>query len=331
MTNLVVDVTVQGQESLSDALALARECYGKNAEPEDWWRWWLFGRGIDCSCIALARVGSQPVGMQPVSFFPFRHSCGIVTGAVLTGAMVSPGQRGKGIFRALVNASLQEAWRLGAHFVATMPNELSYQAFRKFGWTDLGERTLLRAPWRCPGGISRQYEHLKLRVVDTIDSAEVERVLQGCLADREFSQERDGSWLKWRYRGNPLSSYVLLECRDRDGALRSLAVGTVRKWKRIPVGFLVDVLGTPGEATSRVAWELSVEIRRRGALFVLTVISGRCLRKDLAAAGFREAPGLLVSRRFRTVFISRPDVALGERPPASIDDWRLTLADWDGI
>lgn len=315
MSASTVAISIEGEEALDDIQPLVRECYGKDAEPVDWWRWWLFGRGPGSSRVVVAREGSRPVGMQPISFFPYRQGNGILRGGVLAGGMVSPNARRRGVFRELVTSSVEEAWREGAAFVTTMPNARSYPAFRAFGWSDPGLRTLMVARR------ARQSPARSLVKVPEPEEAE----------NPPFAPERDSAWSRWRFHGNPLSEYVTVGTGESAASDLGFAVGTIRNLRGIAIGFLVDVVGRRGGATAHAASLLVAELRTRGAAVVLAVVAGRHLRQDLRDAGFHAIPPILSPRRFRMVFLPRPGIPASECPPASIDDWMLTLADWDGI
>ena len=100
---------------------MARECYGAEAEPAEWWAWYLFGLDSTTNRIVMARRGAETIGMQPLMISAYQHGKAQLKGAVLCAGMVHPSFRRQGVFRRLIAAALEEAWRLGADFAVLGP------------------------------------------------------------------------------------------------------------------------------------------------------------------------------------------------------------------
>lgn len=317
---------VAGPEGIRAVMRLASDCYGERAEPEDWWRWWLFGRGEESSRVALAFGPDGVVGMQPVSFFPFVPGGGVGRCALLTGGMVAPQSRGKGLFRKLVDLAVEEAWHRDCRVVLTMPNERSAPAFERFGWTNLGDRSAMI--WLGGGNRARAQESTVVPP-EGLSEADVARLAALGVGGTAAAIARDPDWLRWRYRGNPLSKYAIVSDPGPSESKEAAAVGAIRVLRGVRVGFLIDLLGRRGAPRTRAAVALSRELRRRGAVVVASVVGGREARGELEGAGFRRVPGLLVPKRFRTVALARERGP--QAVPGRLEDWSLTLADWDGV
>lgn len=320
---------VVGQEGIPDAQRLSSVCYGARAEPVEWWRWWLFGRGEESSRIAVAYGPGGVVGMQPVSFFPFVWGGKTGQCALLTGGMIAPESRGKGLFRRLVDTAVAEAWRRDCRIVLTMPNERSAPAFERFGWTNLGDRSAM--VWlgsRNSAGRGRA-SGAPVKSLPELSEESIASLVAAGAGEPVAMIARDAGWLRWRYRGNPLAEYVVVHDPEETASEAAIAVGTIRILRGVRVGWLVDVIGRGDAPRSRAVVALARELRRQGAVIVASVVGGRRTRGELEGAGFWRVPALLVPKRFRTVCLARESQAAPI--PVLLDEWSMTLADWDGV
>jgi len=120
--------------------------YGPDATPGPIFDWWHFGCPVAASGFLVAEVSGRIVGLQPMELLPYEWAGRRLTGATLTGVVVHPEFRRRGLFSSLVQACEREAWRRGADFVTTMPNDRSRPGFLKLGYRDPGRRQLLVLP-----------------------------------------------------------------------------------------------------------------------------------------------------------------------------------------
>jgi len=279
----------------------------------------------------MARRGAETIGMQPLMISAFQHGRSHLKGAVLCAGMVHPSFRQQGVFKRLIAAALEEAWRVGADFAVTMPNARSYPAFLKFGWHDLGERTLLAAPAFVPAGRYRAGDGYRTSVVEHF-GADAGTFSDACAtADAAVTQQRTNEWLQWRFDGNPLGKYLKTECRDAAGSLAGLAVGRIIRRGPVNIGLIVETVSHPGLPARQLLSRLSAELRQQGASVVATVVSTPAPAAVFSSLGFWRIPARVAPKRFYTVWHPRPDDAVPGRIPKIISGWRLTLADWDGV
>lgn len=347
------------QESDTAAVQqLVSLCYGDAAEPPEWWRWRHFRLETSRSEIYLIAEGDQIIGMQPMAFF--RHTlCGKpINGAVLTGVMVHPDHRRKGIFRNLIKACVEAAWRDGIEFVTTMPNDLSYPGFMKLGWLDPGARTLLVRPldlvavaqnkvrpsWlgsvtavlpqivvqvTSPGSFSSNLAVLSVDRFDAVAADDLAKRLAA--ASKGLALWRDGLWLNWRYVANPLINYKRFEARLDGKSLCGVAVTTMETRKDVRVGYIVELVGETSETRRALISTAVQQLKKDGAQIVLTVFSEPASITDLCQQGFYRVPKYLSPKTFYTVYKPHPDKLELLAPLKKIENWQQTLGDWDGI
>jgi GNAT superfamily N-acetyltransferase len=342
---------------MAACLKLMDLCYGQDAPSDEWWTWRYFGLETSHSEIYLADCDGEIIGMQPMAFFPYTLYGRSFVGALLTGVMVYPGHRRKGVFRALVETCVTAAWCRDADFVTTMPNDRSYPGFLKFGWLDPGDRTLLVQPldllavarskirpgWlgsliaalpqmvvmmtssRCPPS------HLSVRRVDRFDTDADDLAGRLSVSYRGLLLRRDSVWLNWRYVTHPTIDYKRFEARSDERCLRGIATTTLETRTGICVGYIVELIGETSEARRLLISSAVCQLQESGASLVVTVMSDPDGIADLCDQGFYRIPRYLSPKKFHTVYIPHPKKGAFLTPMRQIENWYQTLGDWDVI
>jgi GNAT superfamily N-acetyltransferase len=328
-------------------MPLVEACYGSAAEPRDWWAWRYFGLSDSPSLIHAAVAKDQVIGIQPATYFRFFLGERSFPGAVLTGLMVHPQHRGKGLFKALIDDCIKFAWQKGCWFATTMPNAVSYPLFQRLGWRDPGNRTLLVRVLQ-PHELSRHYlgfgfpgtllrflfrppkvgrQATPVRQVDAFDSS------LNMLSARDVGMvlDKDAAWLNWRHAHNPLHKYRRWQATGPDGQTSGVAATTVECRAGLRVGYIVELLARSSEAKDALVQEAVSEMKEDSAAIAVAVMSDP---EDIAALrrnGFRIPPSSVSPKKFRTVYQVTEDHAKDLVSLQSISNWRQSLADWDGI
>ncbi len=324
-------------EDFGGLLGLVQACYGKRAEPPEWWKWRHFEHNPEATTIWLACDGSRIVGMRPMSSFDYSLGGTPLRGALFSAVMVHPEWRRRGVFTRLVKEASLDAWKKGCAFATTMPNDKSYLAFKKLGWTDPGDRVLMMR-------VQLPLTHLiyKRPVMRDERSATVGEVFSCFPADVGiFTQRlasnfpglilrRDQGWLNWRYRRQPWNQYRRFIARDSSGNPVGLAVTNRHKRKGLEIGYIVDLLSEAPSYSSRLIHESVDSLERDGVRVILAIVSPGVLSDALAREGFRCLPAWGSPKKFHTVYQVNPDFSLPE-PIKRINNWYQTLGDWDGI
>jgi predicted N-acetyltransferase YhbS len=338
-------------------MRLVNACYGEVATSPEWWKWRYFELSSSSSIIYIAVHAGEIVGMRPMAFFRYTLQGRPLTGAYFSAVMVHPEFRRKGIFGALVKASLEAVWPHGADFVSVMPNDLSYPGFIKLGWHDPGDRRLLLRPlnfiavaqiklrlgWL--GGIAGVFPQVILRVISprhlatslSVGKVDGFTITSDKLAERIANVysglilRRDSSWLNWRYTSKPWNQYERFEARSADGLLRGIAVTNVETREDIRVGYIVELTGETTEARCTLISAAVSQLRRNGAQIVVAVMSDPNYINDLRGQGFFQIPQYLSPKKFHTVYMPHPDKLDQLAPLRQIANWHQTLGDWDGI
>jgi hypothetical protein len=294
--------------------------------------------------------------MRPMALFDYFLQGRPLKGALFSAVMVHPSYRRLGIFSRLVKACMEEAWRRGAAFINTMPNDISYRGFIKLGWRDPGDRTLYVRPMNLKT-LARQKVYpswlgiilgFMTQGLVTLISPRPGKHRLTLVAVPEFGMEagdlsrrigvsfdglilnRTHSWLTWRYKTNPWNYYERLEA-STDGRLKGYAVTNLNTQWGVTAGYIVEILGETAEVRQALI-EASVEhLRDQGAQICAAVISPPKLMADFRAKGFFHIPQRISPKKFHTVYQPHLDYAADFDTVRSVDRWYQTLWDWDVI
>ncbi len=334
--------------------AVIEAAYGESADPEAVYNWWSGGCGVGATGYMVAEVDGQVVGAQPMELFPYLDGPQELLGAVFTGVAVHPGFRRLGIFTALVRACEAEAWRRGAAFVTTMPNERSRPGFIKMGYQDLGRRHLLMrllrpaalggafvpALGQVMGGMAGLGQRLIVRARGTqgISVGEVKAPSEGWAALFQSTAARGGGpwirrsseWLRWRYVGMPLRSYRFFEAHDANSGLVAAAVTTQERRSRLQLAYVMELAAKDDAAAGALLAVVYRALEGDGVHAVAAVVSSPAAVRTLHFAGLARVPSWAPVKRFYSVARFNPDRASPDRWK-SIEGWQQTLGDWDSL
>lgn len=330
--------------------------YGKQAASSITFDWWCKSHAAVSHAILVAECNQRVVGLQPIQFFSYQERQCNLLGGMLTGVAVHPEFRRQGIFLKLVQTSEAEAWRIGARFVVTMPNERSRPGFLKMGYTDLGQR---RFAFRMldPNALGRRL-HALLDPIIGIGSRVTQAVLKSCRSSGqheivEYKEvptaidqleqmnaelypgvrlQRIKSWWDWRYRQNPERDYRLFVARDKAAQIRGFAATASEVRDGLSVAYLMDYAVCDHAAYHDLLAGLQEGLRSFGAQVLCAVVSAPEQLRSLRRSGFWIVPKWAPIKRFYTVARFNPEQA--ENVPAAwhkISGWYQTLGDWDNL
>lgn len=334
--------------------AVLEATYGAKATPAATYNWWSLGFTGATSGFTVAEANEKIVGVQPMEIFPYTDGAKQLKGGVLTGVAVHPDFRRRGIFSALVRGCEAEAWRQGAAFVTSMPNERSQPGFVKMGYTDLGRRQLLVRPLRpCAMGgkalpvlghlagaaaglgqsMAKRIPSAKGYSVREINSTDTELELLAQKHDELFPglrMERNSGWWRWRFLESPLRQYRILEVRTPNAKPVGLAAYALDAREKFKVCYLMDLLVAEEAAVPALVSCVCEKALADGADATAAVVSSQKLANLLSASGFWAMPDWLPIKKFYSVALFNP-IQSTPQNWRTLTGWYQTLADWDNL
>lgn len=279
----------------------------------------------------LALIGDQVVGVRLFMRWEFSSPEGPVRAVRAVDTATSPEHQGKGIFRRLTLALLDEV-AADTDLVFNTPNANSLPGYLKFGWQTVGRLPVAIAPLN----LFRFARHAQsARTAKPADGPRstgchlppAAEALDGSLDLRELLASHDESrrgittvrtigYLRWRYASAPVD-YRAVHVRS-GGVVTGLAIGRPR-WR--------------GALTEFTLTELAVRPGDRDSARLLRTALRRCGTDHIAAHFFDDSPVRQVLGPRRS-FTPGPGPTLTVLPirridpdPRRVSSWRLTLGD----
>lgn len=263
------------------------------------------------------------VGFRTFLRWEYESAGGKVSRAVrAVDTATHPSFQGRGIFRRLTLAALEDLAEDGVDFVFNTPNEQSRPGYLKMGWTEVGRlptsvrpasltsplrMARARVPaerWSTPSDAGRPAE-------EVLGDASLADLLAVLSPDDRLHTRRTPAYLRWRYGFGPLA-YRTVTVSDHVGD--GLAVFRLRRRGAALECALCEVLVPAGDRLAYRALLRSVA-RTSGADYVIR-IGGLPIDRS----GFVRLP------RQGPILTWRP-LGEGGAAGAALADWHLSLGD----
>lgn len=270
----------------------------------------------------VALDGARVVGFRTFLRWEFERSDGaVLRGVRAVDTATHPSHQGRGIFRRLTLAALDDVTAEGVDFVFNTPNAQSRPGYLKMGWSQVGRlptsvrlasvasplrMARARVPaqrWSTPSNAGRP-------ALEVLADPALSELLDAVAPDARLHTRRTLPYLQWRYGFEPLAYRVVTISDDvRSG----LAVFRLRRRGSALECAVCDVLVPAGDAVAYRALVRAVG-RASGADYMIR-IGGPLMDRS----GFVRLPrqGPILTWR---------GLAAG-RPGAALEDWRLSLGD----
>jgi GNAT superfamily N-acetyltransferase len=188
-----------------------------------YWNWKHLDNPFGTSKILLAEENSEIIGVRPFMQWHWAYNGDVYRSLRAVDTAIHPDFQGKGIFKKLTMALLEESRAEGFHFIFNTPNKQSMPGYLKMGWKNLGKipiRIYPVAPYRWVsnkltswvGGSNHTIEMPQNACWDDLDSQWDDKL--GSLL--EIKQNTivpvvPKGYLKWRYGQCPVQSYSYIQ------------------------------------------------------------------------------------------------------------------------
>lgn len=287
----------------------------------------------------VAEVGGQLVGVRLFMRWQWRWQNGHVASAVrAVDTATHPDFQGKGIFKKLTLALVDQVAQDGVEFIFNTPNEKSRPGYLKMGWTAAGKAGLWLRPEVTPTVLARLLKQLAGPTIPAMETpvesdgaallaaiAEAERNgLLDATATRQganrYATPKSAVYLRWRYALCPAATYraasadsrraiTIYRARSRHG-FRELSISELL-FERSPKGVRAAA-GSLALARQAARADYAIVAFERDPWQALA----------LSAAGFVPAPGA------GPILTSRPlNRTPGSPDPLSVRSFRASIGD----
>jgi GNAT superfamily N-acetyltransferase len=288
----------------------------------DYFDWKHLANPFGRSPAWVALDGERIVGFRTFLRWEFEGPDGSLQRAVrAVDTATHPEYQGRGIFRLLTLAAVDQMTVEHVNFVFNTPNDKSRPGYLKMGWHQVGRPAAsvrVRSPqglvrmlasrvpadrWPLPGGPGSP-------AVEVLGDARVDSLLAALAPPTGLRTRRTRDYLTWRYGFAPLGYRALTAGAD---PAEGVAVFRVRRRGKAAEAALCEVL-VPGGSTGAARHLGRAVARATGADYVVR------LGRATPAGGFlplpRQGP-ILTWRALDMNAVSAP----------TLDDWELSLGD----
>jgi N-acetylglutamate synthase-like GNAT family acetyltransferase len=191
-------------EDIPAIVKLLKVSLGESLMPksEAFWYWKHIENPFGVSPVLLAVEQSEIIGVRAFMRWQWIRAGEVLHAVRAVDTATHPNHQGKGIFKKLTLALVNECEAAGTHFIFNTPNTSSKPGYLKMGWTTLGRmkiyvRPLLYAKTKAKD-FDAQYAISKM--VKTIE-------LPAIVTPNQWRTPISFDFLNWRYIQNPNVQY----------------------------------------------------------------------------------------------------------------------------
>lgn len=289
-------------DQLDEILALMRNSLGTGAIPRtrEFWQWKHVDNPFGASYTLVAEADGKIVGLRAFMRWQWQRAGQVLQAVRAVDTATHPEYQGRGIFRTLTLALVDEVARSGIDVIYNTPNEKSRPGYLKMGWQTLGRPAIavrLRRPLAPVAAwlgrtLARRADS---EGFDTVDELLGSPDLTDLLA--EASAANNGlmhtplstDYLRWRYQSPGIRYHA--GCTFA-GAARAAVVFRITQTHGMSECRFCEVLAGPNKPSVLAAGRLIKRVMTASRADVATVVmpEGAAARKALRNNFFFPVP-----------------------------------------
>ena len=197
-------VRTADKNDIQAIVSLLKLSLGESTIPKsyDYWCWKHLENPFGQSLVIVAEDNKEIVGVRAFMRWSFSCKNEIYSALRAVDTATHPKHQGKGIFKKLTLALLEEAKSKGFHFIYNTPNNLSRPGYLKMGWKEFGRIGINIAPANLLSQKESSPSRSKLFLTDN----SFNRI------NTNYSIE----YINWRYHDIPTIKYYSTTVRLKD-------------------------------------------------------------------------------------------------------------------
>lgn len=208
-----IELTIESASLIRDeAVKLLSQAFQKDHQVGNW-IWKHENNPFGQSKVVVARKHNRMVGIRPLMASLVKYKGRYVNAVQFVDSAVVGSERGKGVFRMLCMKALSE---INDTLVFNTPNQMSYPAYMKMGWTDVGGLVRLWQPLTFSAMLKYLMKKYKVVPARNIEDAIVQLKIFPAISesipeeiealidlseksmDDKIIVNRHRDWIKWR-------------------------------------------------------------------------------------------------------------------------------------
>lgn len=336
-----ITIRVADEADIPRVIELMRVALGEGKIPRtrEFFEWKHRQNPFGHSPMWVAEVGTRLVGVRLFMPWQWRWQNGRIASAVrAVDTATHPEFQGKGIFKKLTLALVDQVKRDGVELIFNTPNDKSRPGYLKMGWAAAGKAALWVRPEVTPAALTRLVKQLASSAASPVDTpvesdatpllaafaeAEQNGLLEAAAAPQganRYATPKNAVYLRWRYARCPAATYHAASADPR----RALAIYRARSrrgFRELSISELLFERSLVGVRAAASALGLA----RRAAQADYAIVA---FERDpwqalaLSAAGFVPAPGA------GPIMTTRPlNPVPGAPDPLAVHSFRASIGD----
>jgi N-acetylglutamate synthase-like GNAT family acetyltransferase len=201
-------------------VALLKQSLGESLMPksERYWKWKHIENPFGTSPVLLCEEADQLIGIRAFMRWKWTDKNRVYSAVRAVDTATHPAHQGKGIFKKLTLALVEQCKKDDDQFVFNTPNAQSKPGYLKMGWITAGKlpiRLSINSPFRIGKTLIRKSTEENIlpgpeyNVTNYLTHPGLSRLLNQIKEEGEgLHTEYSVRYLDWRYRDVPVASYL---------------------------------------------------------------------------------------------------------------------------
>lgn len=215
-----MQIRAANKEDIPAIVELLKESLGEVSSEKSgrYWRWKHVENPFGESPVLVAEEAGQLIGVRAFMRWGWEKAGASFSALRAVDTATHPEHQGKGIFKKLTLALLDQCTREGDHFIFNTPNEKSRPGYLKMGWQEIGKipvRLAIRRPWNMlrrstvdPESAAAVAATLQAYRLDSLWNSGIPEVLcKGRAPGESLYTPLSPQYLRWRYGECPVMTY----------------------------------------------------------------------------------------------------------------------------
>lgn len=342
---------IDSESEKTSILDLTKKTYGDSEISSPSYYDWLYRQNPQGKPIIFLAKDEEKndsvIGMEPIVPMKLIIDQNVITSYLSCNSIVHPDYRKKGIFSKLLSLILDKSLRNEISCVYSVPNERSFNAFIRGGFTEIAKLPLLVKPLR----FSKYFDEPLRSIIRPFDSiwkinnySNIEPFTDRYNTDFDslankvskrvsIIQKRDKEFLQWRYANHPTRKYQTFVLRE-DSVLKGYIITRETTIKEKTIGVIVDFMvdaeiKDQKKLKDLVNAALANFWKNDVSLAIATCRTGLLENKILHEAGFHTIPKFLKPESLHLIVLSSDSANSSLTKLKEFNNWFFSFGDYD--
>jgi GNAT superfamily N-acetyltransferase len=204
------------EQDIPGIVELLKLSLGESLMPksEAFWRWKHIDNPFGRSPVLLAFENEKLIGIRAFMRWEWRQGLKVFKAVRAVDTATHPEYQGRGIFKKLTLALVDQCKAQGTDFIFNTPNKSSRPGYLKMGWKPAGNVKLYTRPVLNMGSSAVSFEKEY-----AVSGEKIEQMHSFSYPDEALITNYSLTFLKWRYENNPNVRYFMFTDSKKQAAV----------------------------------------------------------------------------------------------------------------